>query len=907
MNKYKKIASAVVSIVLAGTMVGSMAACDNGGGSNSGAKLQVNLDEAGKLTYAEGTSLTLNIGYQSTSTPAYTSFQSGKDISGKTYLIDGQSYSSGDLKPAWKAVATNLGLTLKDNFQNVSSDKQIDEPISSRTLGQYDIISGSLAAINQNSGNNNFLNFNDYLQYMPNYSKFLEENPVTVYSLTGEATGKNAGSMYAAPYLDGNKDIENYVLIRKDWVRTLLDTETLSASKFVSFAAQAKSKDSYKSGSSTEEYGSIIGTKSSITSYMGKTSADNYDIDVVNATTGEKETITVDYGKALTAATTPGTPLNSALTAVEGVDDNAINTLTSGNIVDLQNLAINKSNGLVTGDQLAKIVREYIFVAYVKDGTPYYTTPSDVFNSVSAAWDVDLLAATLRIIVTVKPDSSYNGLFYEVVGGDIWGIVARQNITQRRVNLYSLAAQLYGVRGMESRLEYLYIDNAGNLKDARQDEESYDLLNNFSAFAKEGILYTGSKGEDGKNSYYSTGNDAVLGAMSYDYVQTQTRYQMLGDTPEGYDYAPIVTPVSKWDVDGDGNHTDIMRFTESWRSVKNTGFCVPTAAVSGNPDKLSAVLTLIDYIFSEDGQILLTYGTPSSSDSYVPGSTAKVPGTSSDNGWWYAEESDLALATVADVKVPGYGKIKDQYEVKKDYKDQVFVYEGKVYQGEPYGGKVVPKITKANRAFFEGKSITVAAKDGGAGGTVQQASGNIVINQKGNYSDYARLIMGTTMPVGSKNQGFEYQFTADCGRAGADIVDDAIQAGVIKHVVTDPDKVESPWYFISPTVFPLTAGNRGTLNNSAQTLISGTYFVNNTDATLNVYVDIILYGLGSTTFLGSPTYIAGRTDVGTLKSSGAEYISFLNSGSLSGALTARVNIYKLAWNNLKSYYKINFS
>ena len=900
MNKYKKIASAVVSLVLAGTMVGSMAAC--GGGNNpssSGSKLAVSLDENGKLTYASGTTVNLNIGYQSTSVPAYTSYQAGKDVSGRTYLIDGKAYTSGNLKPAWQSVATKLDVNLVDKFQNKSSDVQIEDPIKTRTLGQYDIISGSLSAINQNSGSNTFVNLADYLDYMPNYKKFLEENAVTRYSLTGEATGKNAGSMYAAPYLDGNNDIENYVLIRKDWVKALLDTETLSASKFISFAQQAKNK----TGSSN----SINGAAPSITSYMGQTGADKYEIDVVGSDNVTVEKITVDYGKALDAAKNPESALNAALKAAgTAVTQEKINALTSGNIVDLQNLVIKETNGEVTGNVLAKIVREYILVTYVKGATPYYNTPSDVFNSVSAAWDVDLLAALLRAVVTVKPGSDSTGAFYDIASGDIYGIVARQKSTQRRVNLYSLAAQLYGVRGMESRLEYLYIDNAGNLKDARQDAESYELVSRLSAFSKEGILYTGIRGEDGQNSYYTTGNDAVLGAMSYDYVQTQTRYQMLNETPMGYDYAPIVTPVSKWDVDGDGNHTDYMRFTESWRSVKNTGFCVPTAAVSGKPDKLSAVLTLIDYMFSEDGQMLLTYGTPSSTNSYVAG-TGKNPGSSSDDGWWRGDKkSSLSLDTVATVKVEGYGKVPTQYEVKPEYKKQVFVYEGEVYEGVVYGGRVVPEITAANRAFFEGKSITITHKDGTSGtDTIAQAAGNILINQKGNYSDYARLIMGTTMPVGNKNQGFEYQCTAECGKAGADIVDMAREAGVIKHVVNDPKDAESPWYFISPTVYPLSSGNRNTLTNSEQTTLSGTYFVSNTDATLNIYVDIVLYGLGSTSFLNSTTYICGRTELGTLKSSGAEYISFINS-KLNNALTTRINLYSRAWNNLKSYYGIDF-
>ncbi len=51
-----------------------------------------------------------------------------------------------------------------------------------------------------------------------------------------------------------------------------------------------------------------------------------------------------------------------------------------------------------------------------------------------------------------------------------------------------------------------------------------------------------------------------------------------------------------------------MRFTESWRSVKPTGWGISAAGVAGDPDKLCAALKLIDYAYGKEGTILMSYG-----------------------------------------------------------------------------------------------------------------------------------------------------------------------------------------------------------------------------------------------------------------------------------------------------------
>ena len=96
--------------------------------------------------------------------------------------------------------------------------------------------------------------------------------------------------------------------------------------------------------------------------------------------------------------------------------------------------------------------------------------------------------------------------------------------------------------------------------------------------------------------------------MHYDYNQTQTLYnQTLLDNAAGEKYMAVMVPVARW-FDGTNEDGVYMRFTESWRSVKTDGWGISKAGVEGNEDKLNAALALIDYAYSDEGTILMSYG-----------------------------------------------------------------------------------------------------------------------------------------------------------------------------------------------------------------------------------------------------------------------------------------------------------
>lgn len=853
-EKTKKLAIAAVAVVMAGSMVLPLAACgDTGNGGEAGYvpntdKLETgyvpNFDAEGKLAYDDGITLRMNVGYQNDNNPARIEFNE-KELKVGVTLPDGEAYASGDLKPAWAAASKELGIEFEEAFQNLDNEAQLNTPIQGGQMGNYDLITSSAAAMTQNT--DALLNITPYLDYMPNYKHFLDSNPALYYSLTSDF-GDSGNAMYYMPYFDGFNDIEKYALAEKTWLADLLSADDIAlAAETTTFADQAKAKKAAGAG------------KASVESYMGKTG--NWEVDATDPDDVSKLVkAKIDYDAALAAAKSTTGGLGAAINAAKG----SAYTGESGNIVDIMNDVINTTNGAVTGGQLTKILQEYIDVAYTLDGAAY-ANRADVFNSVSAAWDVDLMVAAMRCVVASPSLVGESGGKLE----NLYGLAARQGTTQRRTDLTAMAGELYGIRGMESRYEYTYLDAEGEIQDARLSAETYELVDNFSDFTAEGLLYTG----DGKEAAVQGNRDTSAGAsplFMHDYSQTQTTAGFDLTDKEDYNVAPIVTPVSKWDVDNDGTHETIMRFTESWRSVKNTGFCISKDGVQNNPQRLSAVLAFIDYLFSNDGQLVMTYGAQSTNGNEDP------------NGWWYADKAtDVTLEDVAEqvsiTTSDGQTNYSEQWAIKPEYETQYFVYKNEVYVSMVDYVRAIPKLTDDTLNLFLGEEIN-GFRLGNESQTNQSAGYS--------YTNFARYIMGATFPIGNKDQGFEYQCTAQCALDGAGIVSQALASGAIKHVTLSLADGQSMWYMIAPTSFALDSSQQSFLSGSQQTLISGTYFRNSSSgATSNVMLDMALYGLGS-----SGTYTNTSQN---RHNTGAEVVAWLTSETVG--LTERIDTLRSAW------------
>ena len=299
------------------------------------------------------------------------------------------------------------------------------------------------------------------------------------------------------------------------------------------------------------------------------------------------------------AAYTPYMP-TSGKVAVDVVkkDGSAVESINkdydaAGNIVKVMNDALAK--GTVTGVDAVNMLRDYIDKAY----NGYYgTNRADLFVGQNAAWDADELVALLRCVVsnpqTLNGTDSIQGIFSREDGN-----------TQRRVDMFRFVGTLFGVRGLESRQDYLYVGTDGMLHDARQEEATYVALERMNALVKEGLISNTFVAEEAAAKTETMLADD-LGFMHYDYNQTQTIYNQT-KLQEGEKYMAVMVPVARW-YDGTNADGVYMRFTESLRSVNTDAWAISVAGIGSDTNKLNAALALIDYAYSPEGQILMSYG-----------------------------------------------------------------------------------------------------------------------------------------------------------------------------------------------------------------------------------------------------------------------------------------------------------
>ncbi len=518
---------------------------------------------APELTYAEGTVVRTSIGYNSAKTGiTFDAETAGEGIT----LADGNTYHTGDLKPTWVEVENVLGIKFDDKYQGQNDAKEW--AYWKEQLDQIDLVKGGASDLTAAGVAGQLVDLNQYMDSMPNFKAYLDENPIVRLSITGDTA---TGAIYFAPYFDGVNDIERMPLMRTDWVVKLLDGEG-------EFTAE-------ESGTTAAPvYQPYMPTSGKV------------EVEVVSADGTKVEKVTKDYD-------------------------------TAGNIVQKMNEA-----GAMSGVDAVNMLRTYIDQAY---GGYYGTTRSNLFCGQNAAWDADELVALLRCVIsnqaTLSPNLAGTKRTVQVtqfdengnvikdeegkavtvekeVDASIQGLFSREDSNnQRRVDMFRFAGTLFGVRGLESRSDYLYVGNDGVLHDARQEVATYEALSRMHDMAQEGLISQSFLDNSSESSSTMLEND--LGFMHYDYNQTQT---VLNETKlqadQGEKYMAAMVPVARWD---DGTGEQFMRFTESWRSVKTGGLSISVAGVGSDTNKLNALLKLIDYAFSEEGQLLMSFGPES--------------------------------------------------------------------------------------------------------------------------------------------------------------------------------------------------------------------------------------------------------------------------------------------------------
>jgi len=132
-------------------------------------------------------------------------------------LPDGSVVSQGDLKPTWQYFQDQIGIELDDvTVQDQKATEMIDLAAAT-VFTDANIYGGNGIAekLMSYGANGYFVNLLDYLDQMPNFKAYLDENPNIVKSISG---------VYFAPYV---AEIDNYARIlhgRETWFHALLDS-----------------------------------------------------------------------------------------------------------------------------------------------------------------------------------------------------------------------------------------------------------------------------------------------------------------------------------------------------------------------------------------------------------------------------------------------------------------------------------------------------------------------------------------------------------------------------------------------------------------------------------------------------------------------------------------------------------
>lgn len=543
----------IISLIIAFALLFSFAACkkdDNG--DNDNAKKQEVVDITG--VDSSKAKIRMSVLYNELASrmkfdSTYTPYAS---------IPDGKRYQSGAWKPTWDELQERLNMTITDNTpEKAQSVSEAFKLLQSNKFATVDVVTGPVSSIvDEGTKNDRFVDLTNYKEYLPDFFNFIDQNEIVKASITSAN-----GAIYYAPYFDGFDDVETMFICRVDWVEKLLDDDTAT-------------------------YGTI-------TYDEGRTLANNADKTYYN---GYYDSMDTEF-KALDE--------NGKVTTVK------LKYASGEGIIALQNKLATKN-----GKSLTEELKKYIDKYYVQPG--YITKRSELFCGQNACYNADELIALWRCVYTNPVLLNGNA------DADIVPFYPRTR-TADRANQVLQLSQLWGVRGYDSRNGYLYIDENGVIQDARVSDDMMEALEFLNQLYNEGLIlhdYMKDVRTMEHREYYNTQN---LGFMTYDYNQTTSIFNnTINDSQSIYrNISPILYPVADWDnkataVTGKSGQysvatNDLYQYTESWRSVKTEGWAINYSAAKTNPATLKKALEMFNYMYTAEGQRLMTFGP----DSYI--------------------------------------------------------------------------------------------------------------------------------------------------------------------------------------------------------------------------------------------------------------------------------------------------
>ncbi|GAU75740.1 hypothetical protein [Fusibacter sp. 3D3] len=433
---------------------------------------------------------------------------------------DGITYKKGDLLPTWTHIEKALNLSVVDKTPKSGSDeKLLLEQAASTKFEDANLFLGSPRKLSEYGIDGYFLPLNDHFDKMPNFKKFLDENPSVEVALT-----QADGNIYLTPYFDDLDELERMFLMRIDWVQKILDEEAPAFDKTRTIKPVYKPVFDYAGGKAIQ---------------IGKDNLKSFPI--------------------------------------------------SKNIINIQN-----ELSTLNGETLAQSLRDYIDANYMNAETGY-TKRSELFTSSNAAYDADELIALMR---AVKTNSVY------LTGEDKDLMIAYSRKVKDFEKIRFIAA-MWGVRGVDSKNGYYYLDSNNQVVDARTDDAYLTGLENLNKLYQEGLLLADFDQAKGQTSdFRSLSFQTNDGFLTYDYAASTVALHDLIPVEDkekyGTIFEPVVSPAAQW------FGTEFEHYAESNRSLKTEGGWGVTVHTKGA--ELDAALRLMDYPYSKEGLEVMSFG-----------------------------------------------------------------------------------------------------------------------------------------------------------------------------------------------------------------------------------------------------------------------------------------------------------
>ncbi len=264
------------------------------------------------------------------------------------------------------------------------------------------------------------------------------------------------------------------------------------------------------------------------------------------------------------------------------------------NVADLQNEA-------AAGGELTRDVARDTLLAYIAETYPDLEKPSDLYMGASAMYDIDELVALLRVI-ELSPNTLSKVTTGEVVPDtEIAPFFTRYS--RYREDVLRLINYFGGqrVHGSDSYAARFYLDENGELQFSYAEDAFLEGVDRLADMYAEGLIHSEfadlSTTDNFRDFMYTLDNEPgqrQFGFMTLDWIASTT-----ASNPDVVAMLPPLTTV--------GSSDEFIHYSENTRVIKPDGWGVSTTS---SPEEISAALTLLDYFFSEEGNVVQNYGPP---------------------------------------------------------------------------------------------------------------------------------------------------------------------------------------------------------------------------------------------------------------------------------------------------------